>query len=1557
MSTAGNGAPRSGAAEDAPRPSTESRVMDGLSSSKVTVEYHDPSGLFPLVQEQLASRLPLRNLHWKSPNRPLRSIDSLHVDLVPSKDSVHISGVTSPGLAPPEERIINSTSAEILRPPARETKERRHQIPGLRQTPYLKLYLLRCDDSDSYKSTARKQLREWVKTHTPPSQSSSSSTQDNHDAFEWMILHVVLPDTHAAAQPRGSAASGTAIGEKEKSSATSRWTRGTTTILEKIRADFNISSKSAPDRVAQIRLQKDTVPPHMIPTNTVTSPPLTESPQEQDRAWSDVIFKFKTLILLSFDQRVSQYEEDIREKDSQRALPGWNFCTFFILKEGLARGFESVGLVEDALLGYDELSIGLDSIVRDQANEGNETQGGVFLRYTEDLYQQVVDILDRSQKSDGARKEPQPHIHDQKPINSSRKNYRDLILSNNISVFDFRCYVFARQMSLLLRLGNSHSTRSDLATKVDPRPNSSTLQRSVDDSNTGKSSIVRKEDSEDLFSLAELCSRALNFITFAGRLLREDILQGAQAQGKKHPVQLIDNLVRSWTFAAFQQVLDETVTSSLPFTKFLKDTSTVSSGKMLPFGNRAEEQKLSVAEPKTMIFPSRSSSLNNVRPNPADPPYAQPTSNGQIVYENGQYHDRPVPEQDIAAPKMKNGMQNLAATRAQLLVVQRRILEHVGKSLGWTIGLAAIVPSIPQKEDFSDVDLEERESDEESSSTTEAPVITSPTLGLSAASIVTAVISLDQFRSFYEALSDLIVKHYMAAGQVKSGEGILGDLAALRFELGDFSAAATYFGRMASLFAETRWNQVEATMLRMHAQCLKKLNRKDEYVRTLLNLLSKSAADRKSIRSVLGRNPTESKPWLDDNKVDTTGVLTELIHFSGQLSYDVEVPMAKYFGDITVEPYVRHFENKDGFQLRLQFRHVLEDEIDLKKAKVRLSSTTSAQGKDIWLESSGTLKLEKGLCRLWVDSNVNTNGPYTIDKIVLEVNRIVFVHEPFAKAEATTALGITTLVSAASLKAAKKSRVLCFPRTEAFQAKLYLSHFIHIDKQRHIDFECSSGWNDIKHAQIRLKSATAGLRLRTADATTTNGDVEIKDKPTPGAIELGSMSSNSTATIQIPYDVELVLPELTIKMEVDYTTEEGGFQYHSTFTIPIELPLDVNVHDHFKNASLYSKFNIKTSSQIPLEVIDISLQESEEFSVQTPGKARGSVHVFPKQPMSMTYKIVKKTGDLQQRRQSGPSAGSLPLLVEYRCMDEDIIHRLRALFAASIESSPVQWLGRLLVSTFADRVEHRVLPHQYEKIALTDKMDMGLFEDMGWSDCIDGLPHTVRDDTRSWLQKWHETHRTIFLSSSPDIDGKLPTAPLSASRPRRMIITVSIPQTHILHTASLSITAVERASPHSTIVAVVGQSLVTELSIKHTRQWGSLSSLVSAANLKSPEDPIEFVYTVEANPEIWLIAGQRRAHFTAKEGEEHKLPIVLVPMKVGNLLLPNIEIRPRIPPKSEDKRQSSTTYTEEPLNCETDYLSYGECVVVVPDVRSSTVGIGEMGSPKSSIWLEAERRG
>ena len=491
------------------------------------MEYYDPDGLFPLLSPQLLSHLPLRNLHWKSPSRPLRSIAALHVEFVPCPEISDVADISSNGARPTsneEPQLSQSFAlgyAETIR--ANDTnlaaKVRRHQIPGLHQTPYLKIYLLRCDDNETYKSASRKLLREWMNKHGSPSKHSSIlNKQENHDAFEWLILHVVWPDTTAATQPRWTRKSGGETeGSKEKSSSAPKWSgRSSSTILEKIRADFNHSSKSSPDRVAQIRLQKDAVPPYVAPWKPSTPASMySESPHEQENAWSDLISKLKALILMSFTLRVNQYEEDVREKEAQRRLPGWNFCTFFVLKEGLARAFESVGLTEDALVGYDELSAGLDTILRDQMDEQCETHGDAFLAFTQDLHDQLISA---ESLSDRSVEMPSDVTALEKPLGSSRKDYRGKIVSNNISVFDFRCYLFSRQFSLLLKLSS-----------LNPSQQSTTNSNSTTVSELTSSGQMRKlrGSVEDAVSLADLCWRALQFIASTSRVMRQDLLIGS----------------------------------------------------------------------------------------------------------------------------------------------------------------------------------------------------------------------------------------------------------------------------------------------------------------------------------------------------------------------------------------------------------------------------------------------------------------------------------------------------------------------------------------------------------------------------------------------------------------------------------------------------------------------------------------------------------------------------------------------------------------------------------------------------------------------------------------------------------------------------------------------------------------------------------------------------------------------------------------------------------------------------------------------------------------------
>jgi hypothetical protein len=107
----------------------------------------------------------------------------------------------------------------------------------------------------------------------------------------------------------------------------------------------------------------------------------------------------------------------------------------------------------------------------------------------------------------------------------------------------------------------------------------------------------------------------------------------------------------------------------------------------------------------------------------------------------------------------KNGLQELAGTRAQLVVVQRRVLEQIGKALGWSIGWAAVLSATGNHEELSDVDLD----NDEKNNTNEVEHIdkqiaklATPTAGISASALLSATSSIEQFRQSYEVRCGLI---------------------------------------------------------------------------------------------------------------------------------------------------------------------------------------------------------------------------------------------------------------------------------------------------------------------------------------------------------------------------------------------------------------------------------------------------------------------------------------------------------------------------------------------------------------------------------------------------------------------------------------------------------------------------------------------------------------------------------------------------------------------------------------------------------------------------------
>lgn len=449
-----------------------------------------------------------------------------------------------------------------------------------------------------------------------------------------------------------------------------------------------------------------------------------------------------------------------------------------------------------------------------------------------------------------------------------------------------------------------------------------------------------------------------------------------------------------------------------------------------------------------------------------------------------------------------------------------------------------------------------------------------------------------------------------------------------------------------------------------------------------------------------------------------------------------------------------------------------------------------------------------------------------------------------------------------------------------------------------------------------------------------SGDLNITVKSHPGVIEIGEVSSNNNVRIKIPYSVETDLKEITVKLEVFYTTNHGDFVFACSSRIPISLPVGVNVQDIFKRGALFSKFSIFSASSVPMHLLDCKLEGTPMFEVSSPPLTGTELVIFARQPVTLMAKICRKQdGKYETTKQSR----RLFLHVDYVCLDDEVPAVVEQSFQASIADSDFKNFTRLLTPHLLATLRSRLTLQDYEMIGLLREIDIGSFADYNWPSILAALPQTTRQNLLNWLSSWHAANPTLPLPISTPSSTTPPSSQL-----QHLTIPVEIPNLKILHTAILRPLT---TAPH----IALDQPFAAELIITHTRRWGT--------NTISPGKPLNFVYEITAPSETWLIGGQRKAHFSAAEDESIRFGLILLPQTTGHLLFPSLDVRSVGGGEGgdDDEEESGDGNGREVMSCETDYVSQAETVQVIADLESTTVGLD--GGGEGAWVLETRGKG
>ncbi|KAI6777877.1 Trafficking protein particle complex subunit-like protein [Emericellopsis cladophorae] len=929
-----------------------------------------------------------------------------------------------------------------------------------------------------------------------------------------------------------------------------------------------------------------------------------ETEQDAQRAWEDLLHRLKDLILVSFDRRVSQYEDDIKEKESQRALPGWNFCTFFILKEGLARGFESVGLVDDALVGYDELSVGLESFVAEQNAGGNlGRQGGGLLQYTESL-KQTIDAfaLDSSSRDDETVDLQSDALHkesaDEIPINAARRPYRDMILANDVSAFDFRCYLFSRQITLLLRLANAQSTREELLAQLKEQQDSILYGVAPRVPTQQK----KPEEKENLAKLAEICHRALEFIPQISHVMRQELLTAyAEEQQKERTAtslrdDVINNIVSSFGFSVAQQILAQTSTKALPI-----PSSTISFAS-------DDEQKASIPEPKTMMHPARESSLHIKTPQQEHQP---PPSPG--VFPGPGQHPITHHGDSYEAYLAKNGLEELAAKRGDLYMFSRSILTNFGKPRGWSAGWdeAPIMHELGMLE-MVDINLNDDggdTTDKQGKSARDSRDL--PLAGINSKLLRTAADNSTDFYRLYEILTDKALRHFTVAGLEQSIQGAMSDLAVLKYHLQEYRAATSFFCLTTPFFGESGWTWLELSMLVMYTKCLKHLKSK-EFVRVALKLLTKACATQKDHQKpgTLAGSVCDGSVRAGISAVvnDAVGNISEL---ALALPGDAKVPLDSFVTNVCLESMPVYHCDRDSATMSMRLQSLLPNEVTFDSVTLQLVTDNVAHTEVIFRAAEQTL-IVPGPNVITLHCSSIIPGLFRVGKVCLQSSHL--------------SLSSDYDTSSSKPSAHRIRSVLLHRPASALHVALSASRHMTLNKTNHLELTVHTGNNSIKSCEVRIRPATGGLRMLMNEAVCVGQPDCFAKPPEAGVFRLGALPRDSPTIIQFPYTIEQDVAEIVAKLDVSYHTDQDGpFATSETSKIPISLAVGVNVQDIFKHSFMYSRFSVSTGSTQPLRLYDSELLDSGIFEATRSGLASSTLDIFPDHPTTLVYKVQRKS--------------------------------------------------------------------------------------------------------------------------------------------------------------------------------------------------------------------------------------------------------------------------------------------------------------------------------------------
>jgi hypothetical protein len=187
-------------------------------------------------------------------------------------------------------------------------------------------------------------------------------------------------------------------------------------------------------------------------------------------------------------------------------------------------------------------------------------------------------------------------------------------------------------------------------------------------------------------------------------------------------------------------------------------------------------------------------------------------------------------------------------------------------------------------------------------------------------------------------------------------------------------------------------------------------------------------------------------------------------------------------------------------------------------------------------------------------------GTYVLDKIILRSGNLSLVYE-------STQMPVHHGLSVSD-KTVTSGPIVCYAGAQNLSATLRTYRENVVGRQKFLELILHSGRNHVREGEIRFRSASAGLRLRTTEVSLVDcPDVHLRDVSKPGIVQVANIPAGTKMSMLIPYTIDNDMGELSVRIEVEYTSRNVNYIFSRSCSILTQLPFIVKVYDIFRGVA------------------------------------------------------------------------------------------------------------------------------------------------------------------------------------------------------------------------------------------------------------------------------------------------------------------------------------------------------------------------------------------------------